>query len=85
MNASQITNDDLISFAVLDHTGDTKYTWDPSQPAEVEIARTTFASLLKKGFAAFLVTDRAGEKGEQVREFLPSYRAVIFTPPMVGG
>jgi hypothetical protein len=80
-----------LRFAVIDHTGDTKYIWDPTKPEEVEVARQTFESFTKpvsqggKGYQAFRVTDRKGEKGEQVRAFDPAHERIIFAPPMVGG
>lgn len=80
-----------IRFAVMDHSGDTKYIWDASDEAEVAVARSTFELFTKplsqggKGYAAFRVTDRKGEKGEQVRTFDPSHERLIFAPPMVGG
>jgi hypothetical protein len=80
-----------LRFAVIDHTGDTKYIWDANNADEVAVARGTFESFTKpvsqggKGYAAFRVTDRKGEKGEQVRSFDPAHERLIFAPPMVGG
>lgn len=70
--------------SVMDKTGDTKTTWDPANPVEVEIAKKTFDEFRKKGFLAFKV-NVDGKKGEQLHEFDPNARAIILTPPLAGG
>lgn len=72
-------------FEVMGLEGDTKYIWDKNNAVEVEIARASFESFLKKGYLAFKVSDEKGNKGEQAREFDPSAERYIFTPPMQGG
>lgn len=71
-------------FAVLSPEGDTKTTWDPNNPDEVESAREQFANWIKKGYAAYRVR-RNGERGEQMREFDPAADKVIFAPALRGG
>ncbi len=75
----------MCAMAVMGKEGDTKYIWDKSVPAEVEVARSTFNGFVKdKKYLAFKV-NAAGDKGEQVREFDPTHERYIFAPPMVGG
>jgi len=87
-----------IRFAVIDRSGDTRFTWDPNVPAEVDAARSMFELYTNppskggKGYAAFRVEgassiagSTAGVKGEQVRSFDPSHQRLIFAPALVGG
>lgn len=76
---------DKNAFAVMGVNGDTKTIWDPNVPAEVDGAREQFALLRKKGYAAYRVTGKDGEKGEVMHEFDPKAGRVIFALPMVGG
>jgi hypothetical protein len=71
--------------AVMDHTGDTKVIWSRDNADEVEAAREQFKRLKKKGFAAFKVVGKSGEKGEQIDEFDPNAERIILVPPMAGG
>jgi hypothetical protein len=71
--------------AVLDHTGDTKITWDADSKDEVDAARATFDKLKKKGYLAYRVVGRDETKGEVIREFDPDAERIILSPPMVGG
>jgi hypothetical protein len=73
-----------MEFRVLDKTGDTKVIFDKNSEEEVEIARESFSSLLKKGFNAFLVK-KDGTPGKSVKTFNPEAEMYIFIPPMVGG
>ncbi len=73
------------AMAVMGKEGDTKYIWDRTKPAEVEVARTTFNTFVKdKKYLAFKVVGD-GSKGEQVKEFSPDEERYIFVPPMAGG
>lgn len=71
--------------AVLDRTGDTKIIWSKDNPDEVANAKRTFDDLKKKGFAAFAVTGKNGDKGEQIHAFDANAERLIMIPPMVGG
>lgn len=71
--------------ATMNHTGDTKTIWDIGNPDEVEAARKTFNQLTGKGYAAFRVTGKDGEKGEQIRTFEPEAGKIILCPPLRGG
>lgn len=71
---------------VLDRrAGDLKIIWDRTKPDEVENAKSTFDNLKKKGYAAFQVKDKDGNKGDVVREFDPNIERLIFIAPMAGG
>lgn len=69
---------------IMDHTGDTKKTWDPNQPVEVEDARRSFEALRKEGYAAFSVNED-GTAGVMLTEFDPEAGRIIMRPPMAGG
>lgn len=74
-----------FAIAVLGHNGDTKHMWDPSKPAEVEVARSTFDALKKKGYSAYHVKGKSGEQGEQMKTFDPEAGRIIMVPQMAGG
>lgn len=74
-----------LRFAVLDASGDTKYIWDSTKPAEVAAARLVFDNLTSQGYRAHRVTDKKGEAGEHVRSFDPTHERLVFTPQMQGG
>jgi hypothetical protein len=71
--------------AVMDHTGDTKVIFSRDNEDEVAAARKQFADLKKKGFAAFRVKGKNGEKADQVDDFDPREERYSFVPPMQGG
>lgn len=70
---------------VMDGSGDTKSIWDPTNKDEVEAAKAQYDSLTKKGYRAFQVTGKGGEKGEQMDEWDPKAGRMIMVPPMAGG
>ena len=67
----------------LDQNGDTKHEWDPSKPAEVEVARDLFTLYKSQGFAAARMENDVA--GEILREFDPTAGAILFIPQMQGG
>lgn len=75
----------LHAMAVMGKEGDTKHMWDKTKPAEVEAAKTLFDSLRGKGYAAFQVKGKDGERGEIMREFDPTAERIIFAPQLQGG
>ena len=72
-------------FAIMGKEGDTKQIWDPEKPDEVEAARAVFDSLKKKGYTAFRVHGKEGEKGEEMKVFDPSAARIIMSPRISGG
>lgn len=73
------------AFSVMGLPGDSKHIWDKTKEVEVEAARTLFNTLTKKGYVAFHVKGKDGDKGEQMKEFDKDAERVIFVPQMAGG
>jgi DNA polymerase IIIc chi subunit len=71
--------------AVMDATGDTKVIWSRDNADEVEVAREQFKQFKAKGFTAFKVRGKDGERGDQIDEFDPNAERIIFVPAMRGG
>lgn len=71
--------------AKMDDTGDTKIIWSKDNDDEVAVARRAFKDLKDKGFIAYSVKGKNGEKNEVIREFDPDSEKIIMAPPMVGG
>ena len=69
---------------VLDHSGDTRIEWDPSNPDEVEMARRAFKTAQDKKMLIYK-TRADGSKAEQLREFDPRAERIIATRQTVGG
>lgn len=76
--------DKKMVMSILDSTGDTKLMWDPSDDNEVDAARASFDSLVKKGFRAFRV-DAKGEPGVRIERFMPNAEKIILVPQLAGG
>lgn len=70
---------------VIDHTGDTRIIWDRDNPAEVENAKRTFSDLRKKGYIAYSVSGKSGEKGKVINEFDEDAERLILAPAVAGG
>ena len=73
------------AIAVMGEPGDTKHIWDKRKEDEVEAARSLFKSLTKKGYRAFHVTGKDGDKGEQMSDFDPNAERMIMVGPLQGG
>lgn len=72
--------------AILDpNEGDIKLIWDSENEVEVEHARKTFDSMKTKGYAAYSVRGKAGEKGDVLTKFDPEAERIILAPRLVGG
>lgn len=69
---------------VLDHTGDSRISWDPRNAEETEAARKHYKRLKDRGFLAYRV-DPDGGQGEVLREFDPTARRIMMSPQMAGG
>jgi hypothetical protein len=70
---------------VLDHTGHTKISWDPSIPSEVAVARATFEALTKDNKHRAFTTDDDGGKGRRINEFDSSLEELVMVPHVGGG
>ena len=73
------------AMAEMGERGDTKLTWDPLRPDEVQAAKLHFEYLTKeKKYAAFKM-EVSGERGEMIREFDPEAKRIVLVPQMQGG
>lgn len=75
----------MAEMAIMSKEGDSKLIWDKDNADEVANAKRTFDELKKKGFVAYSVQGKRGEKGEVLRQFDPEAERLIMAPPMVGG
>jgi hypothetical protein len=67
---------------VMDHTGDTRHQFDPTDAAAVAEAEKRFKELTGAGFTA---AKRLGEgKSEIVRTFDPTAEETLFVPRLKG-
>lgn len=71
--------------AVIDRSGDTKLMWDKNNQDEVDAAAATFKSLKAKGYIAYSVKGKNGEKDQVIRDFDPDAERIILAPAMAGG
>jgi hypothetical protein len=71
--------------AIMGKEGDTKIIWDQNNNDEVENAKATFDRLKGKGYLAFKVVGKEGDKGEQMKDFDPKAERIIFAPQLRGG
>jgi hypothetical protein len=67
----------------MDHTGDTRYGFDPRNPEALLEAERRFNELTGSGFTA-ATRDRAGEP-TLTRRFDPTAEETLFYPRLVGG
>jgi len=75
----------LDGMAEMGSAGDTKIMWSKDNTDEIEAARKQFNELKAKGFTAFRVVGKSGDKGEPMDTFDPDAERVILTKPMRGG
>ena len=69
---------------IMDPTGHTTVSWSVDNAAEVEIARTAFDEMTRKGYQAFRV-NKAGGQGTRMTEFDASAEEMLLIPQLVGG
>jgi hypothetical protein len=67
---------------ILDAHGDTKLSFDPQNPIEVDEVETRFRELMERGFTAF---DVSTMPGRVMKTFDPHASEVIVTPRFAGG
>jgi hypothetical protein len=78
--------------SIMDITGHTTVTWDPTDAASVRDARREFDRLVREGYAAFRMNVVA-ENGvvveqkdsERIREFDPTAGKLMMVPHRQGG
>jgi len=68
---------------VLDHSGDSRHTFDASDADAVARAEARFKELTSLGFTA--ATRRVADEPVLVRKFDPSAEETLFFPRLVGG
>jgi hypothetical protein len=73
----------MHTLIVMDHTGDSRHHFDPSDYAEVSDAVRRFQELTKAGYTA---AKRNGDgTSEVIRQFDPTVEESLFIPRLVGG
>ena len=73
----------MVTQIVMDHSGDSRYTFNPSDADAVIIAEARFRELTSLGFTA-AVRRPSGEPA-LVRKFDPNADETLFFPRLVGG
>jgi hypothetical protein len=68
---------------VMDHTGDTRHSFNPDDVQAIAKAEKRFNELTRKGFTAAVRTG-SGEVSK-IRSFDPSAEEILFFPRLVGG
>jgi hypothetical protein len=68
---------------VMDHTGDTRYQFEPADAAAVAEAERRFRELTDSGFTAAKRLDDG--KSEVVKTFDPTAEETVFIPRLKGG
>jgi len=68
---------------VMDHTGDSRHTFDPNDAKQLAEAERRFRELTGAGFTAAVRT--AGGDSSQARSFDPTAEETLFFPRLVGG
>jgi hypothetical protein len=69
---------------IMDRSGDTRHTFDPSDPDSIVTADERFQALVSKGFRA-VALGRDGSSGELIKNFDPKLEETLFIPPLKGG
>lgn len=72
----------LAAMAVMGSDGDSKYTWNPKNAAEVDAAREHFDLMRGKGFLVFKIKGRiCKRRGQQVTSFSARSKGYIYQAP----
>jgi hypothetical protein len=69
---------------VMDHTGDTRHTFEASDDVAVKGAMDRFAELTGKGYRA-VALGKSGEPGTVLKAFDPTVEKTMFIPQLKGG
>ena len=69
---------------VMNHSGDSRYVFNPSQPIDVEEAAFRFDTLRRRGFSA-VGFETGYEQGKVMHRFDPSVERTLFIPQLRGG
>jgi len=68
---------------VMDRTGDSRHSFDPSDPTEVAKAERRFRELTSVGFTAAVRT--GPDQVSRIRSFDPTAEETVFFSRLVGG
>jgi len=68
---------------VMDHTGDSRHSFNPNETQELAKAEQRFYKLTKVGFTAAVRTGLG--QVSQIRSFDPNAEETVFFPRLVGG
>lgn len=74
----------MHAMQVMDPMGHTTVNWTPGNEADEEVARTTFVTMISRGYNAFRV-DLDGGPSARMKDFDPAAKAMILIPQLVGG
>ena len=69
---------------VMDRSGDTRHSFDPTDTAAVKDAQQRFLELTGKAFSA-VALGRNGKPGNLLREFDAAVEETLFVPRLQGG
>jgi len=73
----------MNEFKVLDPEGHSSTTWNPADAEEVERARRDYEALVRRGYRAFRLDQRA--EGRTQECFDPEEKQTLLVPPIHGG
>jgi hypothetical protein len=73
----------LHTQVVMDHTGDSRHYFNPTDDASLGEARDRFQQLTKAGYIAARRTSNG--TSELLRQFDPTAQETLFIPRLVGG
>lgn len=81
---------DLHRMEMMDSSGHTTVTWDPTDQAGIADARREFNRLVREGYQAFRMEAQGDNvvvenKGERITEFDPEAGRILMVPQRVGG
>jgi len=74
----------LHVLVILDHTGHTEVTYDPTDPVAVQEVRDQFDAIMEAQ-RPLVYTMVNGEQGSVITEFDPSAEEIYMSPQLVGG
>jgi hypothetical protein len=69
---------------VMDHSGDTRHPFNPTDATAVKNAQHLFLDLTRKGFSA-VALGKDGKPGQLLREFDADVEETLFIPRLQGG
>jgi hypothetical protein len=73
----------MNTLIAMDHTGDSRHQFDPTNNIEVLEAQSRFHELSKAGYIA---AKRTGSgRSKLIREFDPTVKETVLFPSLVGG